>query len=286
MDSVLKLLKPWTTLEDAGLSDDLSDIGLACLEDMRKLRRLSIGCGTQVTDAGVRSIGRLKNLDWLTIEHARITDACMQDIARLPRLKHLDLRQNRITDRGLAQLKGMKLEFLGLVTTKITDRGIDEIKDMTTLKRLEVVDTKVTNAALAKLKGIRDLQVWGLPREELHEVPDDPKEVAAIEAASPCIGVSKSNVTENVYSVNVGSDWRDPGPWMKHLKGLHNVKELELRDGRTTDDDSANLIGLRSLEKLEVDSKKFSDAGMKSIGTLTSLRELHLRSVGGLPRRA
>ena len=69
---------------------------------------------------------------------------------------------------------------MGLNTTKITDRGIDEIQRHDALKELEVLDTKVTNAALAKLEGIIGLKVWGLPREELHEVPDDPKDVAVL----------------------------------------------------------------------------------------------------------
>ena len=69
---------------------------------------------------------------------------------------------------------------------------------------------------------------------------------------------------------------------MKHLKGLKSLTELELPGPSTEDDDLAYLVGLQSLEKLEVKGGKFSDAGMKSIGTVASLRELCLPRCAGI----
>ena len=255
-----------------------SDRELAALEGVETIRRLRV-CGTAVTDAGVKSIAKLRNLEVLKIERAGITDACMKDIAGLKRLKELDLWRNQITDRGLAELKGMRLEFLGLRTTKVTDRGIDAIKDMTTLKLLDVMDTKVTNAALPKLFwGIPTLTVGGLPRVEVHEQPDDPKDVAAIEAAAIYGNMPKDNVTENIHYINAGHDNQKPSVWMKHLTGLPNLKKLTLPHGRTEDDDLALLVGLRALESLDASNSRFSDRGLRYIGSLAGLRELRLRN--------
>jgi internalin A len=176
----------------------------------------------------------------------------------------------------LKHLKGMKLEHLSLRTTRITDRGIDEIKGMTTLQDLDVVDTKVTNAALAKLKPIPDLKVFGLPREEVREIPDDPADAAALEEgtlAAAGVNISKDNVTDNIHML-----WIDPGKenrtvWMKHLKGLHSLEELELPAG-TTDDDLKYVVGLKSLEKLVILGDAYSDEGLKCVGSLTNLKEL------------
>ncbi len=273
-DEVLEFAKPWTTLESADL-DLVSDARLAGLEHMQTLKSLWTS-GWFVTDAGIKSVGKLKNLEVLTIDSARITDACMKDIAGLPKLKELDLQgEIPITDRGLAELKGMKLESLGLVRTKITDRGIDEIKDMRTLRWLDVTETKVTSAAGAKLKGIPGLQVRGIPREEVHEVPDDPDDVDAIEdAIDPNMTMDK--VTGNVHELDASSDFEVPRTWIKHLKGLHSLRYLVLPPFATDDGDLALLPALLSLERLNIDSGKFSDAGMKSIGALTSLRDLRL----------
>ncbi len=273
-DQVLAVIKPWARLENVDLRD-VSDRGLAGLECMHTLKSLRI-YSAQVTDVGAKSIGKLKNLEVLTIQGARITDACMKDVAALSKLRHLDLKNSAITDRGLAKIKGMELEALELRTTKITDRGIYEIKDMSTLKELDVFDTKVTKAALAVLKGIPGVKVLGLPRKEVHEVPDDPKDVAAIQAASIRISAPKDNVTDNVYIVNAWGDKQTPRIWMKHLKGLHNLKELVLPDNVSADEDLALLTGLATLEKFRVRGRGFSDVGMRYIGALAGLRELDL----------
>ena len=279
-DRVLETVKLWPILKDADVADVTAD-GIGNLKGMKYLSTLQIQDGN-VTDAMVRRIGKLKNLLTLSIRARHITDACMKDIAALPRLKNLNLNKTATTDRGLAELTGMKLESLELRTTRITDRGIDAIKDMRTLTLLDVFDTKVTNTALAKLKGIPGLKVRGLPREELHEVPDDPTDVAAIQAASDRISTAKDNVTDNVYQIYASSDKQKPRIWMRHLQGLHNLKELDLPFNRTEDDDLALLMGLRTLEKLDVSSNRFSDAGLKCIGTLTSLRELDLSGCTGI----
>jgi len=269
------VIKNWTELESVTLFRQASDDDLRDLEGLQKLKHLCI-LSSFVTDEGVKSIARLKNLDNLIIRNAHLTAACMKEIASLPKLKSLDLLGNAVTDQGLKYLKGTNLEFLGLDSTKITDRGIDEIKDMTSLRQLDVWNTKVTKAALEKLKGIRGLEVRGLPRKQIHEVPDDPDDVAAIQAAG--ISAPKDNVTDNVYDVDADGTRQEPRGWMKHLKGLHNLKRLKLPD-QTSDDDLQYLVGLTSLRALAVRGPS-SDDGMNVISRLTNLRELSCGSGG------
>ena len=225
---VLEQVKPWTALEQLDVGS-ANDGHLANLEEMQKLRRLWIHGGF-VTDNWVRSIAKLKNLEVLTIEHTEISDACMKQIARLPRLKRLDLKDNAITDRGLSQLKGMKLEFLGLAETKITDRGIDEIKGMTTLKELDVDETEVTNAALVKLKGIPGLKVWGLPREE-----GPPKKKGPLQP-------EENRDFEN------GSDRE-----LAALEGVETIRRLRVCGTAVTDAGVKSIAKLRNLEVLKIE---------------------------------
>ena len=270
---LVDVIKNWSELEAVSLWCGATDDDLRDLEGLQKMKDLGICDGHNMTDEGVKSIARLKNLEGLIIRNNclyPLTDACMKDIASLPKLKRLDLQGNAITDKGLKLLKGKKLEFLVLRTTKITDRGIDEIKDMTSLRYLDVVNTKVTNTSLRKLKGIPELEVLGLPRKELREIPDDPDDAAAIQAAG--LGIYKSNVTDNIYDVDANGDRQKPGQWMKHLKGLHSLKELKLPK-TINDEDLRYLVGLKSLETLWVGGD-FSDEGLKAIGTLTNLKEL------------
>jgi internalin A len=282
-DLVLQATRRWTTLEEVYLShSDVSDHGLTDLEGMRKMKRLTVE-SCYLTDAGVKSIGKLKDLEALAIRGApRITDACMKDIAGLSKLNRLDLRGCAISDRGLVAIKGLQLQFLGLDSTKITDRSVDVFNDIATLTELEVRNTKLTNSALVKIKRIHGMQVYGLPRIEVHEVPDDLKDVAAIHDLAPEISAPKDNVTDNVHHVGATLDPMKPGIWMKHLKGLHSLYELVLPQSVTEDGDLAYLVGLRSLQMLEANYCKFTNAGMKSIGTLASLRELRLEGCAAI----
>ena len=59
--------------------------------------------------------------------------------------------------------------------------------------------------------------MWS-PDNEVHEVPDDPKDVAAIQAAIGSDSAPKDNVTDNVYRIDAWGDKQKPGVWMKHLR--------------------------------------------------------------------
>ena len=89
-------------------------------------------------------------------------------------------------------------------------------------------------------------------------------------------------MTDNVHIIQAPADEQKPGVWIKHLKGLHNLRYLILPTYVTDDDDLALLPALPTLERLEVSSGKFSDTGMKSIGALTNLRLLKLVDCPGI----
>jgi Leucine-rich repeat (LRR) protein len=275
-------VKNWPELKSLILWRDATDATLTDIETLKNLRQLHIPNGGTITDKGVKSIGKLTNLEELQLTDSEVTDGGMKDIASLPKLRWLDLSDDHITDASLKLLKGKQIERLYLGGTRVTDRGIDEIKDMKSLRYLDVMCTKVTNASLDKLKGIPGLEILGLPEEEIHEAPDDPSAVAAIEAAG--IDISKFNITDNVHSVDAPGKRQNPPTWMKWLKGLHSVKYMRLPND-TQNADLKYLAGMTSLESLEVGGD-FSEDGMKAIGTLTNLKKLWCGSTPGITSQA
>jgi len=276
-DEVLRVARDWPSLEIACLGMGVTDNGFACLKGMRKLKSIQAHFGL-VTNEGIKSLGELKELKSLNLEWMRVNDAGLKDIAVLPELKDLELEGCVIKDAGLQHLRAMKLEHLNLGSTYITNRGIEGLKEMKTLKLLELEKTGVSQAACEKLvKEIPGLRVWGARKKEVHVTPDDPKEIAAIEAE---LGLGDAQIdkdTGTVQTIWVPPDAPKPRIWMKHLRRLHNLKSLTLPNS-TEDDDLALLAGLKTLEDLYVSHSNITDAGLKQIGALISLQRLDVSS--------
>ena len=59
---------------------------------------------TRVTDAGLKSISRLKNLKGLDIGFNDVSDACVKDIGKLRKLEWVFLGGTNVTRQGLKEL--------------------------------------------------------------------------------------------------------------------------------------------------------------------------------------
>jgi Leucine Rich repeat len=58
-----------------------------------------------------------------------VTDAGLKHLSRMTQLETLDLRETKITDAGLTQLYGLqRLQTLGLQATKVTPAGIQQLR--------------------------------------------------------------------------------------------------------------------------------------------------------------
>jgi hypothetical protein len=62
--------------------------------------------GTQVTDAGMKEVARLKDLQSLNISNTPVTDKGLKHLARLKKLQELYLYTDQVTEDGLAGWPG------------------------------------------------------------------------------------------------------------------------------------------------------------------------------------
>jgi hypothetical protein len=182
--------------DDAGLAE----------ADLSRARRLDL-CGSKVTDAG--------------LAHLR----------GLSQLKSLDLSYTQVTDEGLAHLEDLEnLAELRLggeashVGDKITDRGIHHLRKMNKLTKLSIGGTKASNDSVAVILGMprmTHLEVWqtGVNDEGLADL-------------------AKLTTLEHLDVAGVWIPRRkavtDAG--LVHLRGLENLKYLNLYDTPVTDD--------------------------------------------------
>jgi len=128
------------------------------------------------------------------------------------------------------------------------------------------------------------LKVLGPLEKDLEELPDDPADLAAIEAAGESVvSVVKDDLTGNVTSVRAcGRDDTEPRKWMAHLKGLPRLEWIDLPNYITTDADMVLLRDLKSVRVFQVCGGEFGSEGLRAVGTLTNLKELKLTSVTSL----
>ena len=89
----------------------INRVGPQCLSDFlghaffARVSQVNLG-HRDVTDAGLESVKRLSELEWLDLELTNITDAGLERIKGLSKLRALQLRCTKVTDAGLGQLKG------------------------------------------------------------------------------------------------------------------------------------------------------------------------------------
>jgi hypothetical protein len=118
---------------------------------------------TNVTDAGLRHVKGLPDLQYLILIDSQVTDKGLQDLEGLTQLEGLWLDNTQVTDKGLEHVKGLtQLETLALRNTRVTDAGLQHLKGLTQLKDLDLLGTKVTDVGLVYLKGLTKLQFLGL----------------------------------------------------------------------------------------------------------------------------
>ena len=119
-------------------------------------------CGSsprsQITDAGLEHLGRLRRLQVLSLDGNRITDAGLAHLGKLKQLRYLSLMCPQVTDAGLEHLEGLReLEGLYLQRAKVTDGGLEHLKDLSKLRELSLCETEVAGAGFAPS---RDFGNW------------------------------------------------------------------------------------------------------------------------------
>ena len=134
----------------------------AILPGERDLEYTAAVAGAAFGDAELEKLAAAGNdLVWLDLSRTGITDAGLKALDRMPNLQHLDLRGTAVGDAGVEALAPLRnLQTLGLYGTAVTDAGLPPLQRLPSLKRVYVGGTKVTPPGLASLRKTRkDLRV-------------------------------------------------------------------------------------------------------------------------------
>jgi Leucine-rich repeat (LRR) protein len=134
--------------------------------------------GTQVADAGLKQVARLKNLARLELQSTPVTAAGLRELAGLTRISELHLGESQLSDANLRALREIGLlhvvyqaeakdaerprsmeevRSLALCRSPVTDAGLKELAGMQNLTWLDLRDTQVTDAGLKELVRFKQL---------------------------------------------------------------------------------------------------------------------------------
>jgi Leucine-rich repeat (LRR) protein len=251
-------------LSNTGISDN----GLKSIPDLSKLQVLNLK-GTRVTDAGLVHLACAPALREISLDHTGIGGAGFAHFKARAELRSLSANYTAVSDAALAELPGCpNLAKLALVGTPVTDAGLDNLQTVLSLEAVDLHETDVTSAAVDRFKTARPKAVleWtspvaaGEPKTVLPPVPVD-----KLRSADPNALVKK-------YEGSIKTDDEEPGK---------PVIAVGLAGSAVTDEELANLRGLKSLQTLDLTGcKNVSDAGLAYLTTLLELRTLRLRGTG------
>lgn len=137
----------------------ITDLGMLTFSQMFGLRVLDLGGSINITDAGVKHLAGLSNLEVLRLWDSAISDACLATLAKLPNLRELFLGGTKITGSGFSAFADHgHLKGLDVRASMVDDNGLKVISQMSSLEWLDLSLTEITNTGLKHLYRMKHLQ--------------------------------------------------------------------------------------------------------------------------------
>lgn len=283
-------------LESLNLQDTwVGDEGLANLKGLTNLKKLYLRGkwdSGRITDAGMVHLKNLTSLQELELPNKELTDEGFGHLAQMDSLTKVDIT-TEMTDKTMAKLPGMKsLKDLSIYSKKITEAGMAELANCSSLRSLSLYKCSGTDAGLsrvAKIKSLTRLTIVGirLSGERLDVLKDLPN-LTSLSFTGTDIGqpgitniAGLKGITRLSLSLPNSTSFGDKDlatlSAMSSLKFLR-VSHPEAEDSFITDQGLAYISTLTGIEHLllGVNCENVTDAGLKHLEALTSLKDLNL----------
>jgi hypothetical protein len=136
-------------IHNTGLDND----GLAAIQGMAKLKRLSLSINPNVRDAGLEHLAGLKSLEELDLSDTGVRGTGLSWLKGLKNLKKLNLSGNKFGDAQIRYVTVFStLEELDLSATLVTSDSLGQLSVLTRLKLLDVSSITGTQAGAEELK--------------------------------------------------------------------------------------------------------------------------------------
>jgi hypothetical protein len=165
----------------------VTDGGLRHIGKLTGLEELYIGNARSITDARVSHLAGLNKLRSIHINCSNLTDNSLAILSSLPSMETLSLQDNHFSDKGLERLgrkPHLKQLFIGLGDSHVTDAGLLHLRTCEKLYVLDLQSSKVTAQGLEVLKGLPNLTTLWLGAIGLSDA-----QIEALRAAMPNVQI-------------------------------------------------------------------------------------------------
>lgn len=201
----------------------------------------------KLNDTDIALLRPFVDLERLELVGAGFNGTGLVHLNALKHLRHLGLSNNPLTDDSLAALRGLqRLETLNLQLTPLTDAGLPHLRELGRLRELLLSGTSVTDAGLAWIKDLVELRVLGLD------------ETAVTDA-----GLDHLRSLTKLEAIRLPSTTTDTG--LSALRGMMQLRELDLRGSQVTDAGLARLGGLPGLRFVDLREAPVTARGVRDL---------------------
>ncbi|QEG21998.1 hypothetical protein [Mariniblastus fucicola] len=128
--AVAKIVQGGGTVQyDAPLEGVTKEIGKVTGNDYFQTVVIVRAEGSQFDDSITEPIGRLSNLQSLSLLNASVTDAGIEHLTSCGELKHLDLMHTLVSDDCISSLMGLQnLNYVNLEGSRVTKKGAQSLQ--------------------------------------------------------------------------------------------------------------------------------------------------------------
>jgi RNA polymerase sigma factor (sigma-70 family) len=218
-------------------SNTVTDEGIKHLARCTRLRILAAG-GLDLSDRSLETIGKLTELEELSLDSNKITAEGLRHLTHLRKLRRLDLNYNQLDPTAAAALARLpNLEFLGINGCRANDTVCELLSHLTNLKRLDLPErTDITDRGLEHLARLRQLE--------------------------------NLRLQDNGAITDAG---------LAAIARMTRLQQLELRNLSAVTPAGLKVLGkLTEMRKLSIDYVAMDEAGIQALAPLTKLEDLLL----------
>jgi hypothetical protein len=246
-----------TVLEFEGPS--FTDADLKSIPNLDNIQMLNLW-DTAVTDHGCRELLRARSLVEVSIASDTLSGDVLQVLSQLPALRSLQIHRGpKIGDDGVAYLHGcVELRELYLEKTAITDRGLIEIGELPQVWSLILNDTTVSDDGCAALAEMRQLRLLSLNRTRV---------------TGHGVAALRDNKFFNVYLE--GTPATDEGV-IALAQRISNLKLISLNDTGVGDSAARALAKLRRLDDVRLSHTRITQEGLDAFSGHPSLEVIYV----------